>query len=125
MVSVKTALPNGDVVYKQCGNGNVTPCDRHNQAAPTGFFAAVHADHPVHPLSSCANVEEFNFFYADVEESSALSRWEPLILFIAVVGILACLGYLAGSSGMVGVSGSPPPLQYAGTFRWPNGTAYD
>ena len=124
MVSVKTTLPGGDVVYKQCGNGNVTPCDRHNLAAPAGFFAAVHADHPVHPLSSCADVEEFNFFHSDVEESNTLSRWEPLIRFVAVVGILTCLGYLAGSSGVVSVNGSSTPLQHTGTFRWPNGTAY-
>ena len=34
MVSVKTTLPNGDVIYKQCGNSNVTPCGRHNQTKP-------------------------------------------------------------------------------------------
>ena len=119
MVSIKTTLPGGDVVYKQCGNGNVTPCDRHNLAAPAGFFAAVHADHPVHPLSSCADVEEFNFFHSDVEESNTLSRWEPLIRFVAVVGILTCLGYLAGSSGVVSVNAPRPPSSIPALFVGP------
>ena len=35
MVSIKITLHNGDVAYKQCGNnGNVTPCDPHNQTKP-------------------------------------------------------------------------------------------
>ena len=101
MVSVKTTLPGGDVIYKQCGNGNVTPCDRHNQAAPAGFFASVHADHPVHPLSSCADVEEFNFFHADQPHPANHQGWESLIRFVAVVGILACLRAASGGLATV------------------------
>jgi hypothetical protein len=105
--------------------GNVTPCGRLNQAAPSGFFAAVHADHPVPPLSSCADVEEFNFSHADRPQPSSNTNWEPLIRFVAVVGIVGVPGLpdrVLGPRQRGRFLGPPPACE---SFYWPNGTAYD
>ena len=63
MVNIKTELPDGKVIYKQCGKpGKSTTCDAHSKESQA-FLANLQPLHPAQPCSPYTNYTEWELFH--------------------------------------------------------------
>ena len=116
MVNIRSTRSDGVILMAQCGEPGTTPCGKYKTDNPSGYYAGIHPDNPLHPDSPYADEEEYLFFTDDKQPQGLQTAPQPretnfaledIIRAAATVLGLVVIFYLASTLGLVPAHGAP------------------